>query len=228
MTPAAHKLAVTSKSPFEALNEFLSLNPSIKFIRISWVDYAATVRTRVVRASYVLSQLRKPNNNGAVLAIVTMAMFLLPNDHPGIPDFVATSELQLCPDFSQIYVHPRKNPQDLPMYGSVMAKFQEQDGSPHVLCPRTVMHNALSKAEEAGITQFKMGFEIEFCLFEAKALEENRFESISKVHCWTSSRALQASRGKGLQILEDIMEALAENDIDAYQFHSEGAPGQCQ
>ena len=221
------RLAETN-SPLVTFEAFLSLHPTIKFVRVSWIDYATTVRTRMVRVSHVLSQLREPGNNGSMgIGILAMfGLYVLANDGTALPDY-STIELDFCPDFENIYVHPRKNAQGLPMYGNVMAKFVERDGSQHAFCPRTVMLNALAKAEDIGIKDFKMGFEIEFCLFQSEALRNNRIESISDVHAWTSGIALQAGDGKALQILEDIMTALEESGINTYQFHSEAAKGQC-
>lgn len=230
-SPAPVSQSGSAKSNLTFLQDFLAEHPSVKYIRLSWTDYTATVRARVFTLAYVLSTLNSTSSDGALCGVTADNILTLQDDAAGIPDLSAVGELRLCPNFSSLRLHPRiSGRQQKQEYACAMAYLYDeriQDRDPR--CLQTILERAVKEAAKAGIEDFKFGFEIEFCLFEAEALEKrNKLVPISTAHAWSTGMSLNAASGKALTILEEIMEALSDTGIETYMFHSESAPGQCK
>lgn len=219
---ATRSPASTSESALQQLEGFLLLHPSVRFVRHSWVDYTGTVRTRVLMVDHLRRLLVKPDNDGRVFEVVVDAPFLLQNDAPGISDFSTTGQIPYIPDYSDLRVHPRKG------YASVMGDFRMHEGGHNHQDPRTLLKQSLESLEAIGIRNFLVGFELEFHLFEDRALQQGKLVPISTAHAWSTSRALLANGGKALTILEDIVNALQDSGVEVAQFHSESGDGQCE
>lgn len=213
---------VPSFTPAILIANFLSEHPDVRFVRHSWVDFCGTTRTRVLTRAHLERVLANKENDGRAFATTSHAPFLLQNDAPGIPDFVATGEMGYFPDYTSLYLHPRRS------HASVMGDFRLQAEDYHQHCTRTLLQLALHKIHAEGIHDILLGFELEFYLFEQDALQDGRLVPISSAHAWSTSRALQAGGGKALDIIESIITALAESGVDAQQFHAEGGTGQCE
>lgn len=212
----------SSGKALQQLEDFVSLHPSVRFIRHSWVDYTGSVRTRVLTLDHLRRLLAKPDNDGRVFQVVVDAPFLLQNDVPGISDFSTTGQIPYIPDYSDIRLHPRKG------YASVMGDFRMQEGGHNHQDPETLLKQAIESLEATGVKNFLVGFELEFHLYEDKALQQGKLVPISTAHAWSTSRALLADGGKALTILEDIVTALQDSGVEVAQFHSESGAGQCE
>lgn len=206
----------------QQLEAFLEKHPDVRFIRHSWVDYTGTVRTRVQTVAHLRRILSEPNNDGRVFGVMVDAPFLLQNDTPGIPDFSATGQIPFVPDYSNLYLHPRK------AYASVMGDFHMQEGGHHHQDPRTLLRQSLTKLEATGISSMLIGFELDFHLYEDEPLQQGKLVPISTAHAWSTARALLARKGKAMEILEEIVTALEESGVDVAQFYSESGAGQCE
>lgn len=213
---------IATDNPLQQMEAFLKLHPSVRFIRHSWVDYTGTTRTRVQTVDHLRRLLSRSTNDGRTFEVVVDAPFLLQNDAPGISDFSTTGQIPYIPDYSGLRIHPRKG------YASVMGDFKMQEGGHHHQDPRTLLRQSVVNLEEVGITDMLVGFELEFHLFEDKALQEGKLVPISTAHAWSTARALLADGGKALTILEDIVTALQDSGVDIAQFHSESGDGQCK
>ncbi|EPS38122.1 hypothetical protein H072_8129 [Dactylellina haptotyla CBS 200.50] len=210
-----------SKS-LELLKEFLAKNKGIEYIRLNWFDYSAILRTRIVKLNHVIKQLGE-NQDGSVLGITKASLYLLVNCHlaeGGKPN----GEYRLCPDFTSILLHPHKRDgESVLKHASVMCYIQDETQTPIGVCPRGILQRSISRAEQAGLSDFKIGFEIEFCMFKQSDLDGGKLTPISEPHTWSTSRAFHT---KALVILEDIDKKLSAAGIEIEQFHSEAARGQ--
>ncbi|KAK6518134.1 hypothetical protein TWF506_005295 [Arthrobotrys conoides] len=205
------------------LRDFLAKNPGIEYLRLNWLDYSAILRTRVVKLKHVMAQLEK-NSNGSILGITKAALYILANCT--LADGAnPCGEDRLVPDFTSIRLHPhQRNGQGRPNHATVMCWIQDPDSHETIaLCPRNILKNSVVRASDVGLSNFKIGFEIEFCMFKQSDLDEGRIVPITTHHTWTTSRSLQT---KALDILEEIDQKLSEAGIEIEQFHSEGAQGQ--
>ncbi|KAK6358165.1 hypothetical protein TWF730_007518 [Orbilia blumenaviensis] len=216
-------LIIPPPSGLKLLQQFLAKNQGIEYLRLNWLDYSSIFRTRVVKLKHAITQLEQ-NIDGSIMGITKASLFILPNcmlaEGAG-----PCGEDRLVPDFTSIRLHPhQRDGQDRPNHATVMCWIRDPDSYETIpLCPRGILKNALSRAASAGISDFNIGFEIEFCMFKQSDLDERHLVPINNHHTWTSSRALQ---NKALDILEEIDQKLSQAGIEIEQFHSEGARGQ--
>ncbi|RVD85521.1 uncharacterized protein DFL_003842 [Arthrobotrys flagrans] len=227
---ASHAITNTDNEPehrgragLKLLQGFLAKNPGIEYLRLNWLDYSAILRTRVVKIKHVVTQLEK-NINGSIVGVTKASLYILVNCMM-VEGANACGEDRLVPDFTSIRLHPhQRNGQGRPNHATVMCWMQDPDSHKTIpLCPRGILKNALARASNAGLSNFKVGFEIEFCIFKQSDLDEGRVVPITTHHTWTTSRSLQT---KALDILEEIDQKLSEAGIEIEQFHSESAQGQ--
>ncbi|KAF3912789.1 Lengsin [Dactylellina cionopaga] len=205
------------------LKGFLSKNRGIEYIRLNWLDYSAILRTRIVKLKHVMNQLES-NDDGSIIGLTRAALYLLPNCYT-VSGGSPVGEHRLVPDFRSIRLHPhRRDNEEYRKHASVMCWIQDETSrEPTPSCPRGILSRALSRASSAGLSDFKIGFEIEFCMFKQADLDNGKLVPITSNHTWSTSRAFQE---KALVILEDIDKELASAGIEIEQFHSEAAQGQ--
>ncbi|KAF3914591.1 hypothetical protein ABW21_db0208256 [Orbilia brochopaga] len=204
------------------LRQFLAKHPDIRYIRLNWLDYSAILRTRIVKAKQVVKQLEQ-NPNGSVIGVAKAALYLLANCVM-TPGGSPRGEWRLVPDFTSLRLHPHKHAgEDTYNTATTMCWWEDDDQVRVPICPRNVLANALARADAAGLHDFKIGFEIEFCMFKKADLEEfARLTPITSSHTYSTSRAFH---NKALDILEEIDARLSDAGIEIEQFHSEAARG---
>lgn len=154
-------------------------------------------------------------NGPLKIGIAKAGLFLLQNDTI-ISEGNATGEYRLQADFSSLRPGPQKG------YALVQGEFQEEDGSPVAICPRSLLRRTLSEAKSQGL-EFLLGFEIEI-VFMSRSNGSLTTLNNSGGHAWSSARALHGNRM--LEMLEKIYDTLAESGIFLEQWHSESAIGQ--
>ncbi|KAK6348095.1 hypothetical protein TWF718_005910 [Orbilia javanica] len=211
------------RAGLKLLRDFLAKNPGVEYVRLNWLDYSAILRTRVIKVQHAITQLEK-NIDGSIIGITKASLYILANcmlSEGASP----CGEDRLVPDFSSIRLHPhQRNGRGRPNHATVMCWIQDPDSHQNIpLCPRGILKNALERASSVGLSNFNIGFEIEFCILNQSELDEGNIVPITSHHTWTTSRSLQT---KALDILEEIDQKLSEGGVEIEQFHSEAARGQ--
>ena len=205
---------VPTESDLDTLTSFRRQHPQIKFLRLQYLDYTATLRLRIIpvkQAVRVLSE--KPHLD---IGITKASLGLLQNDTT-IPGVSASGEYRLQAVFSSLRPGPMKE------YASLQGEFCNTDGSEVALCPRSVLRRVTQDAKFKGL-EFVLGFEIEvvFMTYEGGVNPGYKASSRSGGHAWNSARALHGNSN----MLTEIYDTLVSAGIDLEQWHPESASGQ--
>ncbi|ERF76628.1 hypothetical protein EPUS_04448 [Endocarpon pusillum Z07020] len=189
------------------LQSVLDANPSIEFVRLQWIDFTATVRTRLVT---VRQALRLATEGLSVSVASPIASGFLVDGtfnviNPGAKD-------SLVPDWSTLVVchyHPG--------HAAVMCCLDEA-GHGFECCPRSVLKKAERELEEKQGMTFLVGVEVEFYLAESAA-------STAPVKDVTSYCSTASLRTPYLAVLEDSVRAIELAKIPVWTFHTELVAG---
>ncbi|MCC6897952.1 MAG: glutamine synthetase [Polyangiaceae bacterium] len=108
---------------------------------------------------------------------------------------------------------------------AMLADFRDAQGGPHPACPRSLLKRVIARAERLGYSA-KFGAEFEFYLFKETrdTLHEKRFKGLTPLdpgmfgYSWVRS-------GQDSDLMRDLMEGLAEFDIEIEGLHTETGPG---
>jgi glutamine synthetase/predicted TIM-barrel fold metal-dependent hydrolase len=187
------------------------------FIRISWVDYTAMTRMRMIPYRKFITNLQERKSPD--IGITKACLGVLQTDV--VVAGSATGEYRVHPDFSSLKHGPMDG--QVNMY----ADFREKDGSDVALCPRSLLHRAVAAATAQDL-RILVGFEIEFVLMDRR---EPSQESPSKYtvinndgHAWSTTQYSADPRVHTL--LSDMVSELEREGIYVEQIHPEVAPGQ--
>ena len=204
------------------LTAFLDANPDITFIRLQWLDYTSTLRTRILTTTQAVSLF----SQGKFIAIVRAVFGLLQTDIPTPGYGGPVGEYNLVPCFESLRRGPRN-----PSYAIVQCEFREKETmAPVSICPRTCLSNIVRRAKAEKGLEFLVGFETEvvFMHYSIPNAPEDYIKfgtsPVSHAHAWSATRALQNT--KMMQCLEAIVVALKDSDITLQQFHPESSLGQ--
>ncbi|KAF8854786.1 glutamine synthetase/guanido kinase [Acephala macrosclerotiorum] len=202
------------KSDVQTLTKFLAENPTVKFLRLQYLDYTATSRLRVIPVRQALSMLQKDHK---FKVSITQAILGLTQNDIMISGVTASGEYKLHWVSSSLKPGPYKG------YASVQGEFRNVDGSEVPLCPRSTLRRILSQTASKNLT-FMMGFEIEV-VFMNRA-EDGTLSTLYNTagHAYGAARALHGNII--LDMLEDIYDTLAAADIYLEQWHPESCSGQ--
>jgi glutamine synthetase len=205
-------------SDLQSLTSFSKEHPSIKFLRLQYLDYTATPKVRIIPMRRALTMLQ--DQGSLNIGITKASLGLLQNDVI-IPGASATGEYKLHGIFSSL----KSGPSDA--YASIQGEFREDDGSAATLCPRSVLRRTILESKLHSL-EFLMGFEIEV-VFLAQLSEKNgksRYAAIadSAGHAWSSARALH--NGNIMKMVEEIYDTLSKAGIYLEQWHPESSSGQ--
>lgn len=187
-----------------------------KYLRVSCMDYASTLRTRLIPMRQIWATL----DSGKTLAYsITKAILGALQNDTLIEGVHGTGSLMMRADLNNLFLGPRDG------HLFVMSSLTENDGSAVALCARTALQQAVANSIDKGGLEFEIGFEIEFMLLkrnpESDALE---FLPASNGHNWCSARALDhAVAGT---IIEEAIEQLAAAGVYIEMAHAESAQGQ--
>ncbi|EHK95995.1 putative protein fluG [Glarea lozoyensis 74030] len=209
------RLLDTSTQDLQHFKTFLAEHPEVKHIRLQYEDYTATSRLRVIPVKKALQVLT--DNKALEVGITKASLGLLQNDTLA-PGVTATGEYKLRAVLSTLRLGPGQG------FASAQAEFYELDGTPAVLCPRSILRRTIKKAAAENLT-FLLGFEIEI-VFLSRHPTDYQPETLTHAaaHVWSSARALDVPRM--IHMLSEINEILSEAGIDLEQWHPEGATGQ--
>ena len=197
------------------LGQFLSQESEIKYLRLQWVDYTATVRVRILPVKHALDLFAQGKSIG-----VTKAVLGLLQTDAMCAGFKATGQYQLYPIFTSLCLGAR------PRYAMVQCEFRNDDGQPVPACPRTSLRMVVDRARSHGM-EFLVGFEIEV-VFMNHEMKGNQVEygvsPVTQGQSWSSARALHDE--KVMDLVDSVMAHLERSGIAIQQFHAESGPGQ--
>ncbi|KAL8726133.1 MAG: hypothetical protein Q9181_006170 [Wetmoreana brouardii] len=212
--PGSHPSRSTSIEGIEALERMMSEEPTVKYLRLQWVDYTATVRVRIIPIRQALDLF----SQGKGVSVTKAVLGLLQTDAMAA-GVRSVGQYQLYPTFSSLCLGAR------PGYAMVQCEFRD-DGNPLPTCPRTCLRTTVERARDHGI-EFLVGFEIEVVfLYSGPEGTELAYKAprVTTAQSWSSARALQDNQM--MNLLESIMSNLERAGIGIQQFHPETAPGQ--
>lgn len=185
----------------------LDANHSIDFVRLQWVDYTASVRTRLVTVRQAL-RLAAQGLSVSVASPIAGA-FLVDGTFNEIN---AGAKDSLVPDWSTLVVCHYQ-----PGHAAVMCCLDEA-GRGFECCPRSLLKEVERELEEKNGMTFSVGVEIEFYLTTSA-------ESTAPVKDVASYCSTASLRTPYLAVLEDSVRALEQAKIPVWTFHSELVPG---
>lgn len=189
------------------LRTLLNENPSVEFVRFQWVDFTATVRTRLVTVRQAL-RLAAQKLSISVASPITYA-FLLDSS---LNEIAIGAKDSLVPDWSTLVVcHYQAG------HASVMC-FIDEAGRGFDACPRSLLKKIEREVEEQHGMTFLVGVEVEFYLTASA-------ESTAPVKTVASYSSTSSLRTPYLAVLEDAVRALERAKIPVWTFHSELVAG---
>ena len=189
------------------LQSLLDANPSIEFIRCQWVDFTASVRTRLVTVRQALRLATEGRSISVASPIVSG--FLVDGSFNQINDGDKDS---LIPDWSTLVECHYQ-----PGHAAVMCDIDEA-GRGFDCCPRSLLKKFEREAKEQHGISFSVGVEIEFYL-------TTDAESRAPVKDVTSYCSTASLRTPYLAVLEDSVRALEKAKIPVWTFHTELVSG---
>lgn len=201
---------------FERLRIFFRKHPSIRYLRLQWLDFTATLRVRVLPIDYALTIFATNKS----VDVTRGTLGLLQNDVLS-DGFSASGIFNLYPVFDSLRLGYRKG------YATLQCEFREEDGQEVSFCPRTVLRKQIERASAYGITLLA-GFEIEVLFMSSRSTEGGfcygEYPVNDGGHAWSTARAFQ--RDDVSHLLESVHEKLTLAGIELQQFHAESCPGQ--
>ena len=199
----------------DILRQFLERNPSVKFLRLQWLDYVTTPRLRIIPIKLALDMFHKQKSIG-----ITKAVLGLIHQDSMVPKFLPVGEYELVPCFEGLRLGEREG------YATVQGEFHERDGSEVAIDPRSALRRIVQRAMKHDIT-FLVGFELEVVFMTSSIVDGARVygkDPLSHGHAWSNASAMR--NPKIMDVIEEIMMKLERSQIDLQQLHPESAPGQ--
>jgi glutamine synthetase len=201
----------------DILTNFVLRDPSIKFIRLQWVDYTSQLRLRVLPIKTAINMFKDQKGIG-----ITKAVFGLLQHDTIVPGFGPVGQYELIPCFDGLRVGDRDG------YATVQCEFRESDGAQVEICPRTALRRIVERAQVNDVS-FLIGFELEVVFMTAKKFGgEHDFGNnpVTRGHSWSNANALRDP--ELMEVIEEIVALLERSQIELQQFHPESAPGQIE
>lgn len=192
------------------LQSFLNNNHHyhpIEFIQFQWVDYTATVRTRLATVRQAL----RLAGQGLTISLASpiLSAFLVDGSFHRV-DIGAKDSL--VPDWSTLVVCHYQ-----PKHAAVLC-FIDEAGRGFDCCPRSLLKKVEREVEEQyGIT-FAVGIEVEFYL----TTPEEPTKPVKDVIAYCSTASM---RTPYWAVLEDAVRAIEAAEIPVWTFHTETVAG---
>ncbi|KAJ1302136.1 hypothetical protein OPQ81_000965 [Rhizoctonia solani] len=199
----------------------------IKFIRLAWLDYVNIMRYRIIPIdrfaslsgskfiySPESSTTQRIAESGLSLTRVALTMGVRGLVPSGLP---TSGDTDLKADFSSMWKAPFA-PNHAYMMGRFFEKpYYQTDGGVSDICPRTILHNLIRRAECELDAKFLVGFETEFNLLD-------RDNNPVRNGPWTSSKQLEY--GSAADCVHEIAQCIMDSGIKLEIYHAESAGGQ--
>jgi len=187
-----------------------------EFCFIQWLDWMGILRTRCVPHRQL------PHINSYRLGISRANLGRLQNDI-STPACSAVGQIFVRPDVSSL---KRMFQGNLPgSTATVMASFEEADGTAVNLCPRSLLAETAARLHGDFSLDCLVGFEIEitFCRRNDNG-SEDAYEPLHQDHAWSSFTDNQYVESYPLMM--KTVQALQEIGIVVEQMHAESGAGQ--
>ncbi|CAE6467931.1 unnamed protein product [Rhizoctonia solani] len=199
----------------------------VKFIRLTWVDYVNLIRYRVVPIAHFASI----SGNNFISGLETSSSQRIAESGPGIVRVgislgvqdsmpaggVVSGDMDLRADFSSMWNAPFA-PGHAYMMGRFFEKAHYQGGiGQSDICPRTILHKIIQRAECELDAKFLVGFETEFILLDHS-------NSPIRNGPWSASQKLQC--GPAADCVHEIAQCIIDSGIKLEMYHAESSRGQ--
>lgn len=203
------------RPPVGILTKFLQANPSVQFLRYQYLDVGNVLRLIVVTKQHALALGDKP------LKVSCLTFGFLPDDSFNLTRFAPAGYDELYPDWQSLRVCTYLNNGET--NASVMCFVKELSRNFPVWKrdPRTLLQQALQRAEENYQMQFLVGFEVEFVLLDNTNRTSTR--PVETLNQFYGAAAVRDDRV--MAVLEECMRSLLSAGINATHFHSEIGQG---
>ncbi len=179
----------------------------IRFVRILWCDNANVIRAKAFHVGF----LEEHQHHGISLSIAQQAIPVMYDAVAPESGLGPVGEVWLVPDWSTLNVLPYA-PGHARTIGNMM-----QNGEPWLLCPRNFLQRVLADAASEGL-QIQAAFENEFYLLR---LTETGFVPVDET-VFAASFGIDLNR----VVIDEIAEALLNQDIPVERYYPEAGPGQ--
>lgn len=197
-----------SQNPgLSALQSLIDANPSVEFLRLQWVDFSGSIRTRLVTIRQAL-RLATEGLSVSVASPIVRA-FLLDGSFNEVN---AGAKDSLIPDWTTLVVCHYQ-----PRHAAVLC-FIDEAGRGFDQCPRSLLKKIEREAKEQHNLSFLVGTEVEFYL----TASADATEPVKDVGSYCSTTSL---RTPYLAVLEDAVRSIEQAQIPTWTFHSELVPG---
>ncbi|WVF71021.1 hypothetical protein IAT40_005817 [Kwoniella sp. CBS 6097] len=205
------------QTPLELLQSFLNQNPAVKYVRYTFIDYAAISRSRfipVARALTAASQL--PESTGAISTFSPL-LWALTACNEWVPETGEDGSDHWVPDYTTLHVIPDEPEQAIVLCNVKTANKDKEEVFGY--CPRSVLAHVLKKALTDHNLRFHVGFEVEFMLLPNAQAEAPVSTNLGVFH--TAPLRLPHSK-----VCYEVVDALQGAGVGVWGFHSEDAWGQ--
>lgn len=185
------------------------------FFFVQWLDWMGTLRARCVPAKEFIRLLKEDKLR---FGISRGNLGTLQND-TSTPVCVPVGQIYVRPDLASMkMMYQGKRPERC---ASILASFEEEDGSPVDLCPRSCLAETVRAIHAESDIAFLVGFEVEvtFC-----KRVDGAFQPLDQDHAWATFTDQQHTNAFPLML--KITKALSDIGIDVQQVHSEAGAGQ--
>ncbi|KAI1617308.1 glutamine synthetase [Exophiala viscosa] len=219
--PSGQSATAVYAQHLTAFDAFLQTNAGIKYIWVQHMDYTGTLRVRMVTTQQFRKQLATGHN-----MICSAALTRLLQDDFGATGASSTGAFVLAPDLSTLSLNKGISSPSATVQTWWMV--ETEDNLAHWdRCPRWLLQSQCDALKSEFNISMLLGFELEI-IFMRPIWNEDKsdfvdFAPLHMVHSWSNMTYQQLDM---LNIVEEIVELLAELDIHLPQFHSEAAPGQ--
>lgn len=203
-------------STLAKLVHLIDEDPSIKFLRLQWLDLTSSLRLRIVPVDQFLQLV----NEGKSVGVPKYILGLLHKEFIS-PGFAFNGQRNLVPDFDSLRIGARDG------YATVQCGFEEVNGNQVSECPRTLLQKITNQASSKGI-EFLVGFEIEVVFTKWEVVDgEISFATANQMgygHSYSFAGVLHDDNM--MSLVEAIFHRCKRAGISIQHFHPESCPGQ--
>lgn len=211
-------------SSFDKLTSMVRNDPSIKFVRLQWLDFTSSLRVRIVPVDRFI----KLYLGGKSIGVPKFILGLLHKEFIA-PTFDENGSYNLVPDLDSLRLGAR------PGYLTVQCDFQDVNGNQVEECPRTLLRRITNEAAATATRsssrpriEFLVGFEIEVVFTKWLVVDgEISYLTTNELgygHSHSFANALHDD--KMMSLIEAILGRCEEVGISIEHFHAESCPGQ--
>ncbi|KAF2033340.1 developmental protein-like protein fluG [Setomelanomma holmii] len=213
----------------QLFDDFIKKNPDTKFIYVQWLDYMATIRSRIIPIKEFARMVRE----GVPIGISQGNTGTLQND--GLtPAVNTTGQIYIEPDLRSLRKTHNQDP--LPS-ATVLSYWRSESGIPLPGCPRNALETLINDLQYTHAITLLVGFEIEVTFLSRNNTPKNPFTSttttqqdtpdpftpLTTTHAWGT---MSPEQWLQLPFLSEIVLALDAMGIEIQQFHAESGPSQ--